>query len=988
MEPDKTEFLTALAGASVQKEAFDEKQDRKRAAIAKTAGALSDKEKEDMRRAMDFHAVDAKGKKIHSKAKGGQEASLDTEGANRKGQAVDGKVLDKVQAQFEKVIKMAEKLREARDDDGKPLFTAQDIADEIFAPLVREGILPENLVTEDYSEVQKLLGASFSRYKETLEEARQDAEKARAKTEADYHGAGSKMDMLSATATKVSDVADRVMDGFTPKKIGSKEARGRARDIASASVSAATSLYSGYSATKDMASGKAVSDAKDLLDGGEKESEPSTFFTEWGDRVANLFDKDPEKANIVARYVGEGIRQSGELLDEAVNLNSEIENLKGVKIASASLSALKEAIESGKETGLSIVELKALEEEMGKADSVGDLRKGVTAIVGKLDSVIQEAVGTVNAEAGAAIAGLYAKSIKTGPIVEAAIETEPDCKKIIELLAEGFAGAFKGCAPDKKDKSFERVGAKVGAAFNSGVKPEALAQAIKQDAKTAFDLLLEPARQAVKKSLGLLPNEASDDPGAAKDMAKKLADPEVRKAMVKNAAKEMQKDLPDELERSEEEIAEYERQLVLMDEAGMDLVKQKSIEKLIAQLKSDKKTLELVLALSSGLSALGTSPVEIASKATEKVTEKIVGEIAGPLKAAKLIVQLSVNAVKAAERWRLWYKFRNNLELARKAGSALSSTIQGFYENKQEQLAFHTIEDAMIAVQIAGAVLGSIPEPVTLAVGKTMSAVASAASAANTVAGKIFDEVALRKAWATTKDAMNNPRDRSLGVAALRLNTTLAMHAIAWAGLEKRDPIARVVLDACGLNEHTLADEGSTEKKVREYLETLLDEDRKLKDVEQIKTNWQPKNLAFAPKDWVIVQLRAAKDATPKLRKDDTSKILDGLKLVEARGPLATLTAKASLGALAPADVDRAVLEVENVAKLMNAYSPKTEDGSPHEEMASVVAQFLKLANDHKLALARIRDENAGAATVKALQQRPAAEAQPALAGAGVRQEQ
>src|SRR5262249_34007298 len=140
--------------------------------------------------------------------------------------------------------------------------------------------------------------------------------------------------------------------------------------------------------------------------------------------------------------------------------------------------------------------------------------------------------------------------------------------------------------------------------------------------------------------------------------------------------------------------------------------------------------------------------------------------------------------------------------------------------------------------------------------------------------------------------AMNNPKDRDLGLAALRLNPTLAMHGIAYAG-QKGDPIARMVLNSCGLNEHTMADEGTTEKKVRQYLETLLDEDRKLMDTEKLKTNWQPRDLGLTPNSWVIVVGRATREATPRLKAGGTDKVLDALKKVSAQGKLAELEAKA-----------------------------------------------------------------------------------------------
>jgi hypothetical protein len=55
------------------------------------------------------------------------------------------------------------------------------------------------------------------------------------------------------------------------------------------------------------------------------------------------------------------------------------------------------------------------------------------------------------------------------------------------------------------------------------------------------------------------------------------------------------------------------------------------------------------------------------------------------------------------------------------------------------------------------------------------------------------------------------------------------MHAIAWAGAERQppEPTARMLLNDFGLNEQTLMVSG-TEEKVRNYLETLLAEDRSL----------------------------------------------------------------------------------------------------------------------------------------------------------------
>ncbi len=75
-----------------------------------------------------------------------------------------------------------------------------------------------------------------------------------------------------------------------------------------------------------------------------------------------------------------------------------------------------------------------------------------------------------------------------------------------------------------------------------------------------------------------------------------------------------------------------------------------------------------------------------------------------------------------------------------------------------------------------------------------MSLATSAAQETAKFSEMAFNAAKLREAWEITKRAIDNPRDRALGLAALRLNPTLGMHAIAWAAMEKQppDPIARM----------------------------------------------------------------------------------------------------------------------------------------------------------------------------------------------------
>ena len=295
------------------------------------------------------------------------------------------------------------------------------------------------------------------------------------------------------------------------------------------------------------------------------------------------------------------------------------------------------------------------------------------------------------------------------------------------------------------------------------------------------------------------------------------------------------------------------------------------------------------------------------------------------------------------------------------AVSSLSSTIQGFFDNKKEQITFRTIEDVLTAIQIAAAVLETIPNEYTIAIGKTLSAAASAAEQANKVSEMVYNEKKLSDAWATTKAAMDSPRDRALGLKALRLNPTLGMHAIAWAATEKQppDPIARMLMNDLGVDEQTMAVSG-TEKKVREYLVTLLHEDRSLLDPSKINTDWAPDSFKLTTKDWFVITSRGQREAVPKLRKGDEKKVLQCLKKTDAHD-LKKLAKEAETGEIKSLDITRMISEAELLCSAFRSYVAYTKDGAPHVDMINIADEFAVLANNHLKELQKIAEDNMSA---------------------------
>src|SRR5262249_47770895 len=146
------------------------------------------------------------------------------------------------------------------------------------------------------------------------------------------------------------------------------------------------------------------------------------------------------------------------------------------------------------------------------------------------------------------------------------------------------------------------------------------------------------------------------------------------------------------------------------------------------------------------------------------------------------------------------------------------------------------------------------------------------ASAGNALAKSAHDEKTLRQGWKKTLSALNNPRNRRAGLDALYHNTTLTIHAIAWAALDK-DPIALQIMRTCDVNAQTLADSGSDQEAVVTYLEAMFAEDPQFKDPDKVKSDWVPSPLPLTFAGWFTVKSRAQRKAVPKLNAAATSEI-------------------------------------------------------------------------------------------------------------------
>lgn len=564
-----------------------------------------------------------------------------------------------------------------------------------------------------------------------------------------------------------------------------------------------------------------------------------------------------------------------------------------------------------------------------RATAIGD------AIVAALDPVLGNAVAAAaSPDLGSLFTGLYAASVDKADLGEAVVESlkgDVDAsRRIAQVLADGFEMAFVKAAPDKQDSTFADLGQAAAAAIKKAVPR---AELTKDKIEGARKSLVAPVQSAL---YGVLAGSAA--------LKLLLTDANSLKKLTAAVAFADEEALVEQLRENDEEIQEYERQLVMVDEGGAMGADQKTIEKLITRIQKDREVLAMVLQVSGLITSVVGAGGSVAARASAELTDVVVGEVLGPLRAAQLVVQLSVSIVQAAEHRRLMNIFKENLKRSRRAVSGLSSVVQGFLSSKTEQLANDVIKECLLVAQIAAEIIGSVPEPMTMAVGKTMKGITKAAELGHVYAATVYDENQLAAGWKATIEAINSPKNRVAGLKALRMNPTMGMHAVAWAAMTKQppDPVARMIANSVGLDEQTLA-AGGTEKKVLQYLQTLLADDRELMDPTLLKVNWAPEDIALKGIDWCKILRRAERDAVPELRAGQGSEVLRALSKTDQHD-LDALAQQKKDGTLDATLVDRYDSETKDVVKALKQFKPQTKDGGVHTDVALLVTQFQQLA--------------------------------------------
>ncbi|MEM7046291.1 MAG: hypothetical protein AAF442_01395 [Pseudomonadota bacterium] len=716
-----------------------------------------------------------------------------------------------------------EKLR-AKFCDTQPPPTSQDIADQFYQPLIREGLIPENAVPDPYSKVQMTFDSACRGYQERLLDFSQE-------------------------------------------------------------LAAQTPLERLLAHSQTIKSG------------------------------------------------------SGAALDKATTALG-----KFAPIDEDAAQTIKNGITIAIEGGLSVAQARVAHSKSQLIDAVAQtLMKGFGEGNERLASIVSAAYGNARATAR----GL--KSLARG-----------DAQGALEAFGEAIVESLALCDVAQNDDRFKVLGQRIKQGFATTQMVARLAHALKQQENT--DEMIQVLLLASGKALSALhshlkPAPQEDDEEEDDEEQDEPDEDEIQNAFIEIAEQldsraiddiaRMQKTQEEHRAQEDQEIKDRAFQHLLAngiglgrdaqaDAAGQELLKQASIEALIAQIKKDQATLKTIQTIIA-------SGITVASQFYEA------------LNAAGYAKAFLFEAMDAINRAKQYNAMMDSLRDATASASVYGEAITNLSRNTKIHLTSAMIHMVCDAAKLAGAVItvAGVTAPIGTAIVKS----AQTAQKICDYSKRAVTEAQMILAWRTYKQALAQKGNRKLIRKALRENPTLAKYAMAYGGLVEKNPVMMNLLNKIGLTDRFLTDPHADTHKVVMLLELIFADDPVLLRAIPIPMSWHPPiKLELTLATWLTYYHTALKDTKPALQKGGIGSINGAITRLEKAH--ATITA-AGGDRLAPrAAVQEAITCLQNLQKELNAYTPRQDKGETHADMASVIDTLMGMAEQREKALtARLQQD-------------------------------
>ncbi len=994
-------WLTKLAGGVVLKAEMEVLEQKKNLLVEEMRNSLEGMGKNELREGLTFKMREKRligSKELVSQGDGvGYQGLIETED-QAKYTWVDDADSDRANKAFSQIVRLQERMKNQTTKimrDGKevevPLFTDEELGDEFWEPLVREGIVPENLVPNKYSKVQEMLDATNALYLERLAEERKNGVEKGTITSKDFIKGLSKVgqDMAKAFAGADADVAVAAIQlaefvGNTGvdvyKGIKKNNLRGTADSILAGIGAAVGSAVSSFSGSPELGKlvGGAVSSAALVGRFTERMSRQPLTEADVSEAIGFLADGFVEAGKIGSASgtrdgaqmakVGPAAAGAFRALAKIPLLKTAVENNdpkavivhllsigKGVTdstfatmtaITGDDHSALNRQIDQnldlaslGVETGFLLydaVQLDAMDEQ---ADQ----------ILANLSKILGGALGQISPEIGKGAEAGFRVGVTPAIVAMHFKNNKPE--KAIQALGLGVEKMFDLVNPNPEDPTMKKISGSVKATFEGAVKAAEIKKAFEERRFDDVSKLMSKAMTIGAKQLGawtgVTPDggsgdeEEGDDEESTTDALTDLGEagsnllalmrkPEVQQEALEKVTAAQGQQAMDEAEAEEQAFREELKQAKKDAEANYnELVQGEGGQDSAANRSIEKLIAEVVKK---------RMILEMAAKVSQGGMA-IAAQFFKPLEIAGTAIRFITNVVTASNQAMELNKWLKVSRQSKKAASMYSPAISNFIKNREQQIAHATIKAALNLVQMAGQAVAM--SGYGAAVGEAVSRCAAAAETATDLIFKAVDKAQVEVAWRLTRASLLNPTNRKLGQKVRAQSNTMAKYAIAYGALVKKDPIAIRAAASCGINELTLADKNANVHKVVKYFEIYFNQDAKVIKDKPILAEWRPKTLEVSAKCWAGAVRRGATLATVKLQENLDGALMGFLTRIEKHQETCAAAVIAKTLTLEMVSVYRE--DTEKAIDRLKSYVPLGEDSRPHGEMEEVRKEFMEL---------------------------------------------
>jgi len=1012
---EKKEWLESLTGVKLAKEQYDKDRALKSKLIADMAAKLEEK-KAAIKKGFTFEVKTGLiGTQSTLDEDGDMMDELDTEElANNSRAKVSGedvtaayRAMDELKALKDQMAKFTSKRTnpDTGEEEDVPLFSERELEDEIYTPMVRERLMPENFVPGKYSRTQRMLDATNEMYDAKLQEY--SKEKSEAEDSID------KVEKAQKYFSRGADLAKKCAAVAGPDG----KLAGDIITIVELTVTTSCSAYAairredvvgfaeGVKGNVSGILGKVLTcvypDQKDAITAGVSAFDSITSVGVIGAALMKRPKPDINKAlDAFADGLGSAFKASGASGDTAIAGTAVVQAFK----QAANAKALEEAIRAGKyDVAMDIlnkaandavkgaVAIKGEEEKKGKSKEEQEqidlknaklseqVQAGVNAAASTLKVItivadpkkrknigmmVEEICSNLGAglagslkaggvpdEVATTVAGAYGAATSPAKVAAYLCQDPPNTAKALEMMGQGIEKALATCAPKGSEAAFNTAGKAAAATF--------LAAAKGVDIKNAMDAgnYSQIATQISGIGDGVLNTVL-----AGKAEFDQEGKTEEEKKAIQLALTTAQQEVSGQVNATELARALESVQTELNDVRKAEEIGNKVMQAQIAQAEEEMPTDEEILyQLRMGEDEQDSQHVQrieelIKTMMRDRMIMELALKLAGAsmavvakfvpqLRAAQSAVKFIANLRQAAQRAVALNKWIGNRGDAFSDQSPYTPATRNFVHNQAAQFTHYAINAALdLANTIASACAASGAGWVAVG-GEVASKALDIAQVAENLAYDLEREIEYKIAWEVTKSAFKNPKNRKLGQKARELNPTLAKYAIGYGAVVENDSIAKSALSSCGLSERHLAKESGTEgvEKVKKYLELCFPDDQIIMERVAITVEWAPAKIEVTAKCWLITCAKGVKHG--HLTDTKTGAIDAGLKRAEA------LAAKlAGTTPLTLPELEAGLDSLDQLLAALNSYYPSYDEkhadaNRPHEEMGQVRDLFVLEVN-------------------------------------------